>query len=205
MSPYKQQKNYQFLFSIEVNSILKRIVIFFLISFPLLCNAQLQSELKEPKTRQHTTVEDYENLVFDSSKYMLSNPVNKGSANFIGASKIVSSWMNGDTGFGVPLGGRFYYALTNTENQQYLYAVCIVNYILDQKLNHNRILKCLPIEGQIYREQEDVREVRLKGAEIFLEFAKKSKHKVKLNGKAKKYLKHYKKGTLGKVFFKKLK
>ncbi len=205
MSPYTQQKNHQFSFYTEVNNILKSIIIFFLISFPLLCHAQLQSELKEPKTRQHTTVEDYETLVFDSSKYMLSNLVNKESAKFISASKIVSSWMNADTGFGVPLGGRFYYALTNTENQQYLYSVCIVNYILDQKLNHDRILKCLPIEGQIYREQEDVREVRLKGAEMFLEFAKKSKHKVKLTNKAKKYLKHYKKGTLGEVFFKKLK
>ena len=108
--------------------------------------------------------------------------------------------MNQDTGYGMPLGGNFYYKLRNSDNQQYFYAVSMVNYLLDQKINHKRILNCLPIEGQNYSNQEDVQEVRLKAAEIFLDFAKKRKNNIKLTVRARKYLKYHRKGTLNEKF-----
>ncbi len=165
-----------------------------------ICYAQTQKEITKIKELKDPSIEDYEQLVFESSQYLLSNPVNKKSAKFVSASKVVCFWMHQDTGYGIPLGGNFYYKLRNNDNQQYLYAVSMVNYLLDQKINHKRILNCLPLAGQSYSDQEDVKEVRLKAAGIFLDFAKKRKNHIKLTVRARRYLKHHRKGTLNEKF-----
>ncbi|MDY7394853.1 hypothetical protein UMM65_06340 [Aureibaculum sp. 2210JD6-5] len=165
-----------------------------------ICNAQTKKDSIKIRELKNPSIEDYEQLVFESTQYLLSNPVDKKSAKFVSASKIVCFWMHQETGYGMPLGGNFYYKLRNESNQQYIYAVSMVNYLLDQKINHKRVLKCLPIAGQNYSMQEDVQEVRLKAAEIFLDFAKKRKNKIKLTVRARKYLKHHRKGTLHEKF-----
>ncbi len=165
-----------------------------------ICNAQTQKLIGEINELKDPNIEDYEHLVFESTQYLLSNRLNKKSAKFVSASKIVCFWMHQDTGYGMPLGGNFYYKLRNADNQQYLYAVSMVNYLLDQKINHKRILNCLPIIGQNYSTQEDVKEVRLKAAEIFLDFARKRKNNIKLTVRARKYLKYHRKGTLNEKF-----
>ncbi|WP_198842864.1 hypothetical protein [Aureibaculum flavum] len=162
--------------------------------------AQAEKKIGDIESLKVPSIEEYEQLVFEATQYLLSNPVNEKSAKFVSSSKIVCFWMNQDTGYGIPLGGNFYYKLRNTDNQQYFYAVSIVNYLLDQKINHNRILSCIAIEGETYKHQEDVKEVRLKAAEIFLGFAKKPKNKIKLTVRSKKYLKFYRKGTLNEKF-----
>lgn len=162
--------------------------------------AQTQKKITKIKEFKNPSIEDYEQMVFEASEYLLSHPVDKSCAIFVSSCKIVSFWIHQDTGFGMPLGGNFYYKLRNNDNQQYFYAVSIVNYLLDQKINHNRILKCLPIKGQNYSEQEDVQEVRLKAAEIFLGFAKKRKNNIKLTLRSRKYLKHLRRGDLDEKF-----
>ena len=76
-----------------------------------------------------------------------------------------------------------------------------MNYILDQKLNHNRFLKCVKIEGQNFSEQADVREVQIEGSHIFLDYVYDSDNNIQLNSKSKKYLKAHKKGKLKTIFF----
>lgn len=186
-------------FSLTYNTAQKLLLILLLL-FPILAIAQFESQYKKLEGYKNPKIEDYEQLVFDSTEYLLNNPIDKKSADFVSACKIVTFWMQQDTGYGIPLGGNFYYKLTNTDNQQYFYAVSIVNYLLDQKINHQRILKCLPIDGQLYRKQEDVIEVRLKAAELFLNFAKKRKNNIKLNARTKKYLHYQKKGNLKEKF-----
>lgn len=172
------------------------VLLIFLFTTPSICFAQSQEIIKKINELKDPSIEDYEQMVFESTQYLLSNPVDKKSAKFVSASKIVCFWMHQDTGYGIPLGGNFYYKLRNSDNQQYLYAVSMVNYLLDQKINHKRIINCLPLTGQYYSEQDDVKEVRLKAAEIFLDFAKKRKNNIKLTVRARKYLKHHRKGTL---------
>ncbi len=139
------------------------------------CFAQSQMELSKTRELKAPSIEDYEQLVFESTQYLLDNPIDEKSAAFVSACKVVNFWMQQDTGYGIPLGGNFYYKLTNTNHQQFFYAVSMVNYLLDQKINHNRVLHCLPLIGKSYKRQEDVKEVRVKAAEIFLDFAKKSR------------------------------
>ena len=178
----------------------QKFILVLLLIFPVLTHAQFELEYKKLEAFKNPSIEHYEQLVFDSTKFLLTHPVDKKSADFVSACKIVTFWMKQDTGYGMPLGGNFYYKLTNTDNQQYFYAVSIVNYLLDQKINHERILKCLPTDGQLYRKQDDVKEVRLKAAELFLDFAKKRKNNLKLNVRTKKYLQYYKKGKLTEKF-----
>ncbi len=181
---------------------LHRIIFFFLMIISIYTYAQIPSDFRIEKDTLLSKIEKYETLVYNASAYILSRPLDEKSAKFISESKIVKSWLEGKNGYGIPLGGRFYHSLSNTHHQQYLYSVAIANYMLDQKLNFNRVLNCSITENQIYREQEDVKEVRLKAAELFLEYAKKSKNKVKLRNVTKKFLKSYKKGEFEIAFFK---
>lgn len=182
------------------NNSAQKLLLILVFLFPIIAMAQFETAYKKLEAFKNPKIEDYEKLVFDATEYLLNNPINKKSADFVSACKIVTFWMKQDSGYGMPLGGNFYYKLTNTDNQQYFYAVSIVNYLLDQKINHQRILKCLPIEGQKYRSQEDVKEVRLNAAELFLDFAKTRKNNLKLNTRSKKYLQYHKKGKLSEKF-----
>ena len=181
---------------------LKSIVFFFLIITSSYTYAQIPAEFKTEADSLLSKNEKYETLVYNASTYILSRPIDKKSAGFISESKIVKSWLEGKNGFGIPLGGRFYHTLSNTDHQQYLYSVAVANYMLDQKLNHNRVLNCSITDNQLYREQEDVKEVRYQAAILFLEYVKKSKNKVKLRNVTKRFLKSYKKGKFEKDFFK---
>lgn len=167
-----------------------------------ICNAQTLKDTLKIKEFKNPSIEDYEQLVFESTQYLLTHPVDENCPKFVSASKIVNFWMHQDTGYGIPLGGNFYYKLTNTDNQQFFYAVCIVNYLLDQKINHNRVLNCKKMIDRRYCEQEDVQEVRLKAAELFLKFAKKRKNKLTINTRTRKYLRYYRRGTLAEEFLK---
>ncbi|WP_123899088.1 hypothetical protein [Aureibaculum marinum] len=176
------------------------IPIFLLLGTTKICYAQSQQEDTKIRELKNPDIEDYEQLVYDATQYLLNNPINEKSADFVSACKIVNFWIRQDTGYGLPLGGNFYYKLTNTNHQQFYYAVSMVHYLLDQKRNHNRIIKCVPQIGQCYKNQEDVQEVRVKAAEIFLNYAKKRRNRIKLTVRSRKYLKHYRKGTLAQKF-----
>ncbi|TXD81151.1 hypothetical protein ESY86_19175 [Subsaximicrobium wynnwilliamsii] len=145
--------------------------------------------------------ENYERLIFDASQYLFSNPVNPNGTEFKAAAQIVGFWMNRDTGMNIPTFGDFFSVLTNKNQQQFLYTIAMINYGLDQKINHNRILKCEKIEGQKYSELDDVREVQLGGAKVLLEFIGNQKNNVPMTTKTKTYYKAYKKKKLGEELF----
>jgi len=188
----------------NLRKILTSIIFFFLIITSIDTYAQIPTDFKTEADSLLSKTEKYETLVYNASTYILSRPVDEKSAGFISESKVVKSWLEGKNGYGIPLGGRFYHSLSNTHHQQYLYSVAIANYMLDQKLNYNRVLNCSITDNQLYREQEDVKEVRYQAAVLFLEYVKKSKNKVKLRNVTKKFLKSYKnkKEDFKKVFFK---
>ena len=146
---------------------------------------------------------EYEQLFYDATEYIFSNPINFKSNEFVSACKIVDFWKNKDTGVNVPIFGNFHNKLEQKSNLRYFYMIAITNYIVSEKINKNRIIKCVKIDGQKYSEQEDVKEVQLEGAKIFLAYVANDKNGLALNKKAKTYLKAFKKGKLEDVFFEK--
>ena len=179
----------------------KKLSLILLLILPITVFGQLSESLNEMKTDKNPEYEKYEPLLFKATEYIFDNPVNVKSKEFISATQIVGFWMNKDTGMGTPTFGNFFTSLTNENKQQFLYTVAMINYGLDQKINHSRILKCAKIEGQKYSEQEDVKEVQLGGAKVLLKYIGNENNSVPINSKTKKYLKAYKKGKLDEIFF----
>lgn len=171
-------------------------------TFPSSSNELFSLSLAKMQKDENPKYENYENLIFDASQYIFSNPVYPNGTEFKSAAQIVGFWMNKDTGMGIPTFGSFFTALTNENKQQFLYTVAMLNYGLDQKINGNRILECKPKEGQKYSEQEDVREVQLGGAKILLEFIGNEQNNVPMTSKTKKYYKAYEKNELDTELFK---
>lgn len=179
----------------------KDLFLILLLIIPITTFGQFKESLKKMEADKNLEYQNYEKPLFEATKYILSHPVNRNSKDFVFATKIVSFWMNKDTGMGIPTFGIFFESLTNKENQKFLYTVSMINYGIDQKINQNRILKCAKIDGQKFSEQEDVREVQLEGAKILLEYIGNKKNNVPMTSKTKKYYKAFKKGKLDKKFF----
>ncbi len=180
----------------------KIICLTLLLALPLTSFGQLSELLQEMKSDKNPTYETYEPLVFKATNYIFSNPVNPKSKEFIAATKIVGFWMNKDTGVGIPTFGNFFTSLTNKDKQQFLYTVAMIHYGLDQKINQNKILKCIPVKGQKYSEQADVKEVQLEGAKILLDYIGNKKNNVTMTSKTKKYYKAHQKSKLNDIMFK---
>ncbi|MEN3323469.1 hypothetical protein VP395_06995 [Mariniflexile soesokkakense] len=170
-------------------------------TFPSSSKELFSESFEKMKQDENPEYKNYENLIFDASNYVFSNPIYPNGTEFGAANKIIGFWKNKDTGLNIPIGSDFYKVLTNQKQQQYLYMIAMMNYSLDQKINHNRILECKPIEGQKYSEQEDVKEVQLGGAKILLEFIGNAKNNVPMTSKTKIFYKAYEKNKLDKELF----
>ncbi|AXP81578.1 hypothetical protein CJ739_2505 [Mariniflexile rhizosphaerae] len=170
-------------------------------TFPSSSKELFSESFEKMEQDENPEYKNYENLIFDASNYIFSNPIYPNGTEFGAANKIIGFWKNKDTGLNIPIGSDFYKVLTNQNQQQYLYMIAMMNYSLDQKINHNRILECKPKEGQKYSEQEDVKEVQLGGAKILLEFIGNEKNNVPMTSKTKKYYKAYEKNKLDKQLF----
>ena len=179
----------------------KKLQLILLLILPLTVFGQFSKSFNEMQADQNAEFSNYEVLIFDASNYIFKNPVDLKSKEFISATQIVGFWMNKDIGMGIPTFGEFFNSLTNENNQQFLYTVAMINYGLDQKINHNRILECTKIEGQKYSEQDDVKEVQLGGAKILLAYIGNTENNVPIKAKTKKYVKAFKKGELDDMFF----
>ena len=182
---------------------MKKTSLILLLFIPLLSFGQFSKSLKEMQANKSPKYENYESLIFKATNYIFKNPSDRSSTEYVSAMKIVSFWMKIDTGIGIPTFGKFFTSLTNKDYQQYLYTVAIIHYGIDQKVNHNRVLKCKPIKGQKYSEQLDVKEVQLEGAKILLKYIGNKKNNVPMNSETKKYYKKFKKNKLSEIFFKK--
>lgn len=180
---------------------MKKLIIIFLLTFPITMLGQLSASLDEMKADKNPEYVKYEPLLFQATEYIFNNPANKNSKEFNSATQIVGFWMNKDMEMGIPTFGDFFNSLTNKNSQQFLYTIAMINYGLNQKINHNRVLECKPREGEKYSEQKDVREVQLGGAKILLEYIMNKNNNVPISSKTKKYVKAFKNGTLDNMFF----
>ena len=170
-------------------------------TFPSTLKELFSESFAKMQQDENPEYQNYENLIFDASQYIFSNPVYPNGAEFRAATQIVGFWKNKDTGMNIPTFGDFFSTLTNKNQQQFLYTIAMINYSLDQKFNHERILKCKKIEGQKFSEQEEVQEIQIGGAKILLELIGNEKNNVPMTSKTKKYYKAYKKDKLKEKLF----
>ncbi len=180
---------------------LKNILFILFFSFPFLCFSQFKEGLEALTNDKNANHEEYQPLIFEATTYIFNNPVDQTSAEFIAATQIVSFWMNKKTEMNIPTFGDFFEALTNENHQQFLYVIAMTHYGLDQKLNYDRVLTCEPVKNKTYSKQDDVKEVQLEGAKIFLQYAGKAENNVPLTPETQKYLMAFRKDELERNFF----
>jgi hypothetical protein len=180
---------------------MKKITIVLLLIMPTLINAQFKDEFDSMNKVENPNFNDYDKLVYEATKYIFSNPVNNKSEEFFYAVKIAQFWMDKDTVFPLPTFGTFFSKLTKENNEKNFYIISLMHYNLIQKIDNNRLLKCLPIEGKKFFELPEVKEIQIESAKIFLNYAADENNNFKLNPKLKLYVESMKEGKLESVFF----
>lgn len=180
---------------------MKKIIILLVLILPTLINAQFKSEFDSMNKVENPNFNDYDKLVYKATKYIFSNPVNNKSEEFFYAMKIAKFWMDKDTEFPLPTFGTFYSKLTEENNERFFYIISLLHYNLIQKIENNRLLKCLPIEGKKFFELPEVKEIQIESAKIFLNYATDENNNLKLNRELKLYAEAMKEEKLESVFF----
>ena len=145
---------------------------------------------------------DYDELVYEATSYIFSNPVNSKSEEFLYAVKIAQFWMNKDTEFGMPIFGAFHTKLTKENNQKFFYVIAMMHYNLIQKMEKNRVIKFVKVEGVKFSDLPEVQEIQLEGAKILLNYAKQKENNFPLNSDMQVYIEANENGTLKEVLFK---
>src|SRR5690606_10927166 len=159
----------------------KYITFILLLLLPIVSFSQFTEGMEAMANDRNAKHETYQPLILEATTYIFNNPVDQSAPEFIAATQIVAFWMDKKTEMNIPTFGDFFDSLTNEEHQQFLYAIAMTHFGLDQKLNHGRLLKCEPIKRKTFAEQEDVQEVQLEGAKIFLNYAGNPLNNVPLN------------------------
>lgn len=177
-------------------------IFFILLATPLFTYSQSAESFSKMVADKEPEYSEYEQLFYEATEYIFNNPIDFKSTEFVRACKIVDFWKNKNTGINVPIFGNFYSSLEEKSNLRYFYMIAITNYILSEKINKNRILKCIKIDGVKFSEQDDVREVQLEGAKILLKYISDGQNGLTLNREAKRFLKAFNKGKLEDTFFK---
>ncbi len=168
-------------------------------SFPSSSKELLSESLAKMKSDKNPTYEKYEALLFDAVQYAFALPVFEEGRECNAAFDIVRFWMDKDTETAIPINDKFYKTLT--KNQKFLYVAAVLKHQLEQKIYEGRLLACKPIEGEIYKEQEDVKEVQLEAAKILLTYMSDKENNVPMKSKTKKFYKALKKGKLKEKLF----
>lgn len=145
--------------------------------------------------------DDYEPLLYKATNHILTNIPDTKSEDFFFATKIVSFWMDKDTGYSMPTFGNLFESLKTDSKQRFLNVVSLMHYLLTQKIEHNRLIIFKKIEGKKYSELEDVREVQFEGAKILLKYLDDNKSYLSISSKTKKFIKANKKETLKDMMF----
>ena len=181
---------------------MKKNIILIICLFPLLGFSLFQKKFKEMNTVQNPNFEDYGELLFEATSYIFSHPANPKSKDFMYAIQIAKFWMNKDTKFGMPIFGDFYNKLKNENNEQFFYTIGMMHYNLIQKIEKNRLIKLVKVEGVKFSDLPEVMEVQYRGAEILLNYAENAENNLPLNKESQNYLIAYKNGNLKEMMFK---
>jgi len=114
--------------------------------------------------------------ILKATKHILFEPYSVNDKDKTDAIKSVDRWLKYTNNHTFPVMGKLYNSIKNEEHLVLLYKSSMVNYILDQKLNYNRMITCNinPPKGKTYLEQNDVRELHFESAVIFINYLKEN-------------------------------
>ncbi len=176
----------------------KFIILFGLV--PLLNFGQIELGYNEMMASEDKSFEGYQGLVFDAATYLITNPIDAQSSEFIAASKVVSYWPSTESGLDIQENSKFYKSLESVNNQM-VYRAALYYYFMDQRFNQGELLMGLQITGQKLHEQKDYKKIQLGAATLFLKQVENPANNIVLNKEANKYLEALKKNKLEKMQF----
>lgn len=140
--------------------------------------SQQQSDLlKKLESFENNKMYDSVELeILKATKHILFEPFNVQDSDKTNAIKAVDRWLKFTDNHTFPVMGKLYNSIKNDEHLVLLYKTSMVNYILDQKLNYNRMITCdiNPPKGKTYLEQNDVQELHFESAIIFINYLKEN-------------------------------
>lgn len=154
------------------------------------------------KTKPTTLTEESETGLYSATKFIIENPNLGGSREYRSSVQIVEYWINKETWLEIPIESSFYNSFKENQNLVFMNTVASINYILNQKIEHQRILKCKSIKKANNYKQKECKEIQLNAAKILLKYC--IDNKVSVSTDMQKYMDMYINGTLEKMFFNKL-
>jgi hypothetical protein len=176
----------------------KYFVLFFLIGFSMVSVGQELVNVHKNliKAKNPAFVEEQELGLFLASKLILENHHLRGSREYVAAERIVRYWLDKEKWFKIPMESTFHQSLSTDATVTFIHQVASINYILNQKINQNRFLKCT--EGKNKKERK---EVQLAAAKTVLKYS--FDNQIALPNETQKFVEAYQNNTLEKLFFKK--
>ena len=117
-----------------------------------------------------------EREILNTTKYILFQPFNVTDKDKLDALEAVNRWSLYTDNHTFPIMGTLHEAIKDDVYLVSLYKTAMVNYILDQKLNYNRMITCHinPPKGKTYLMQNDVQELHYESAIIFINYLKEN-------------------------------
>jgi hypothetical protein len=176
----------------------KHLFFLFLLVFPVVSVGQDMVNLHKNiiKAKEPEFNEEFEGGLRLATDFILQNHIQRGSREYAAAERIVNYWKGREVWFKIPVNSEFHESLKNDPNLVFLSEVSLYNYILNQKTNQNRFLKCTSEKNK-----KETKEVQLEAAKVVLKYC--IDNKITLPTETQKYVEAYKTNKLEKVFFKK--
>lgn len=140
--------------------------------------------------------QENEQIVYKATQHLFSHPP-ANNETYRYATKIVGFWMNQDTPYSIPTFGGFYNTLT-IKGQKFFYTAAMLQFLLQEKLEHQRLIIHQKQEGIKFKDLETVKETQYAGAQIVLRYF--DKYNMSISKKTARFLKALKKGTLKSYF-----
>lgn len=176
----------------------KYLFLLFLLVFPIVSVGQDMINLHKNiiKAKEPAFDAEFEGALYLASNFILQNHHLIGSKEYKAAERIVNYWKSREVWYKIPFNSKFHESLKNDPNLVFISEVSFSNYILNQKINQNRFLKCTSEKNK-----KEIKEVQLEAAKMVLKYC--IDNKITLPTEAQKYVEAYKTNKLEKVFFKK--
>lgn len=156
----------------------KTTTLFFVLFALFLSYGQKHTELlKKLETFEDNKMyNNVEQEVLEATKYILFQPYSVRDKDKNDAIKAVERWLVYTDDHTFPVMGKLYNTIKDDEYLISLYKIAMVNYILDQKLNYERVITCNinPPKGKTYLQQNDVQELHYEAAIILINFLKEN-------------------------------
>jgi hypothetical protein len=181
---------------------MKILFITFLCFLPLIGFSQFEEKYRAMVKIENPIFTNYDELLYEATSHVFSNPVDSKSKDFFNALKIATFWNTKDTGLGMPVYGAFENNLTKDINLRYYYALAMMHYHLQQKMEKSRVIQLFKVKGVKLSDLPEAREIQYEGAKIFINYAKQIENNFPFRSDLEAFIEANDNGTLKEMLFK---